>query len=158
MPTFTAGQKVRASDLNSVPFGHAGITSGFVTNSGANGIYPTLVAQILKSGMTFSSNGLVVPEAGLYEINVKGYFSGGSAYMAQVAATINGTALPPGTTQAFGAVLTWKGDTNDFAAFGSGRRQLNAGDVVRLWTKGGASTWGSTGWDGTYLEVQFVCP
>lgn len=162
--TFTAGQKLRASELNAVgddvPFGHAGITAGFILATAANGIYPTLASQTLKNGVTFSSNGLVVPKAGLYEIVVKGYFTGGAGYIGQAAATINTTATPPASTaNAAGSAQTWKADSSDYNAWAVVRRVLTANSVIRLWTKAGTggSTYGSTGYDGAYIEVLYIC-
>lgn len=152
--TISAGQKLRASDLNA-PFGHAGSVASFEAISGANGAYVTLTAQTLKNGMTFSGNGLVVPKAGLYGITTKGYFTGGTAYQGQYGATINSTALPP-TTIAAGLGMAWKADSADYSAWSFVRRQLAAGDIVRLYEKGAASAWGTDGYNGAYIEVLYI--
>lgn len=137
------------------PFGHAGITAGFITISAANGAYPTLVAQTLKNGMTFSGGGLVVPKAGVYEITAKGYFTGGTVYQGQWGATINTAALPPASI-ASGPGMTWKQDANDYTAWSTVRRTLAANDVIRLYMKSPNSTYGTDGYNGSYIEVVWV--
>lgn len=141
--------------LSGSPFGHVGITSGFVTIT--NGLFPTMASQVLRDGMIFSSNGLVVPKTGLYEIVTKSYFTGGSAYSASWGPTLNSTAIPP-TNIVGGSGLLWKADSADYSGWAVVRTQLNAGDTIRLYMKGTASTWGTNGYDGSFLEVLFLQP
>lgn len=159
---FVAGQKVRATELNALgdpPFGHAGCAAGFQTISAVDGIYVTLAAQVLKNGMTFASNGLVVPKAGLYQITARSYFTGGTVHSATWAATVNSTAIPmAATAETVGTGTLWKQDSLDYQGWATGHRQLNAGDTIRLWMKSTSSTYGTTGYNGSYIEVRYVTP
>lgn len=167
---FVAGQKVRAAELNAeladiadapfdVPFGHAGITSGFVSLVSTNGVYVPLASQLLKNGMTFAGNGLVVPKSGLYQITARGYFTGGTAYQGAWAPTVNSTALPlAASAETIGTGGMWKQDSADYQGWATGHRQLNAGDTIRLWMQSAASTYGNTGYNGSYIEVRYVSP
>lgn len=147
--------------ITTIPFGHIGRTAGFQAISG-NGSYPTMVSQILKGGMTFSSNGLVVPKNGLYQLTLKGYFTGGGTYSCEMAATINSAIVPVGGGDSFNALgnlVGWKGGAQDYSFWSVGHRQLTAGDTIRLWMKSPAdSTWGTNGYNGSYLEVRYVQP
>lgn len=142
-------------------FGHVGSVDGFQPISGGVGAYTVFsAAQELQGGMTFdnASDALVVPIAGLYEIHVKGYATGGSNYMGSAEATVNSTALPPGTS-GLGAITSfYKWDAGDYIAHGYVRRRLAALDKVRLWQGSPGSTWGSNGYNGGYLEVLYVGP
>ena len=152
---FTAGQKIRAADLNQ-PFGHAGITSGFVSTNG--GVYPTVAAQSLQNGMTFSSNALVVPKAGLYLILAKLYASGSSPHFFEYMAALNTTANPPAgnvVARPSGSGTFYKPDGNDYTAVTLGHAQLAANDAIRLFikTSTAVNTWGANGYDGAFIEV-----
>lgn len=152
---FTAGQKIRAADLNQ-PFGHAGITSGFVSVNG--GVYPTVAAQFLVNGMTFSSNSLIVPKAGLYLILAKVYATGSSPHFFEYMAALNTTANPPAanvTARPSGSGTFYKPDSNDYTAVTLGHAQLAANDALRLFikTSTAVSTWGTNGYDGAFIEV-----
>lgn len=167
---FVAGQKVRAAELNAeladiadapfdVPFGHAGCAAGFQTISATNGVYVTLASQLLKNGMTFAGNGLVVPKSGLYQITARGYFTGGTVHVGTWAATVNSTAIPlANSAETIGTGTLWKQDSSDYQGWATGHRQLNAGDTIRLWMQSAASTYGTTGYNGSYIEVRYVSP
>lgn len=144
------------------PFGHVGCVDGFQPITGGNGAYMTFsAAQELLGGMTFSNtdDALVVPIAGLYDIHVKCYVSGGSNYGSSGGATINSVALPPGAAEIGAITAFYKWDGADYVHHGNVRRRLAAGDKIRLWQ--GApqgSTWGITGYNGAFLEVLYVGP
>lgn len=130
------------------PFGHAGLTSGFVGISG--GVYPALNAQILRHGVTFSSNRLVVPRDGLYEITSKAYFTGSAAYSGAWTVEINGTDAASGNGQ------LWKEDAADYMGWSTVARELVAGDAMELFMDSPASTYGTTGFNGSYIEVKMI--
>lgn len=143
-------------DQEKPPFAHAGITAGFIAISAANGAYPALVSQAATNGMVVSSSSITVPKAGLYEITAKGYFTAGTGYQGQWGATINSTALPP-LAIASGLGMMWKGDSNDYTGWSTVRRTLAANDVIRLYMKSTGSTWGTDGYNGSWLEVLYIC-
>lgn len=142
------------------PFGHAGVTAGFVAVNSGTGIYvPLTTAQELAGGMTLNgSNGLVVPIAGRYQITFKGYATGGSNFTCYADASINDTSLPPSTSLAGARVQWWKPDAGDYSAIGTVQRRLAAGDIIRLWHQftQANSTYGTTGYNGAFLEVMYV--
>ena len=155
---FTAGQKIRAADLNQ-PFGHAGLTSGFVNTNG--GVYPTLAAQVLANGVTFTSNALVVPKAGLYVIIVKAYLSGSPGHLLDYSVALNTTANPPPSAVSgtpIGNGVLRKDVAEDLTHQLVGHTTLAANDAVRLFTKTSTSVnvWGTNGYNGTYLEVRRI--
>ncbi|GJF04965.1 hypothetical protein [Pseudonocardia sp. D17] len=142
------------------PFAHAGITTGFV-GVPANGLYCPLTLQDSAGGMTFNagSSSLTVPIAGRYRLTCKAYATGSTVYQFFGDVTINDAAVPPATSGFGPNVSFWKQDSADYFAVGSCERRLNAGDVLRLYVRGGggaASTYGSTGYNGSWLEALYV--
>lgn len=145
------------------PFGHVGASAGFQSIADAtNGKYVVFsAAQDLSGGMTFSDSddALVVPITGRYAITARGYATGGTAYYYGAEAIINSVALPPPAAARAGAeVGYWKEDSNDYMGPGTVTRRLNAGDKVRLWNSSPNSTYGTTGYDGAWLELLYVGP
>jgi hypothetical protein len=146
------------------PFGHVGRTAGFQTIAQAtNGAYVQFdTAQELIGGMTLdnATDALVVPIAGQYRITVHGYFTGSTGYMAQAEATINSTATPPAFTTggptAGARAQAWKETTADLVASGTVTRRLAANDKIRLWHATPESTYGGDGYNGAWLEVEYV--
>lgn len=141
------------------PFGHAGRTGGFQDLSGGydtDGRYVTCTSQVLRGGFTFSSNGLVIPRNGLYQVTVQGYWSGGGAgTLGLVAAIKNSTALPPPTSSRLVNAFMTKAGGGDVTSFASVTIPLNAGDVIRLWMIGSNSAWGTTGYDGAFMSAEY---
>lgn len=148
------------------PFGHVGCTDGFqaIGASLSNGAYVVFsAAQELVGGMTFSNanDALVVPIAGRYLITGKWYATGGSLYQVIGDVTINNNAIPPAAGNRAGCQTTfWKQDSGDYVGGISVVRRLAAGDNLRLWMALGAaaSTYGTTGYNGSYLEALYVGP
>jgi hypothetical protein len=147
------------------PFGHVGRTAGFQTiGQSVNGAYVQFdTAQELLGGMTLdnATDALVVPLAGRYRITVHGYFTGTTvSTMCLVEATINSTATPPsfgsGGPAAGARCSGWKGTPSDFVINGAVIRRLAAGDKVRLWHATPDSTFGNDGYNGAWLEVEYV--
>lgn len=143
------------------PFGHMGRTAGFQTIASAtNGAYIQMdAAQDLAGGMTFdnATDALVVPIAGRYRILIRGYFTGGSAYDCFAQATVNSTATPPTPSDTLGTgALLYKQSTGDIMVHGQASARLAAGDKVRLWQSTLQNAWGTTGYNGAWLEVEYV--
>lgn len=137
-----------------VPRGHAGRTAGFQTLGGTDVAITLDAAQITRGGMTFetSSGGrFVIPVAGLYRINAQVYFTGGSAYQAQAAVFKNSSKVGMGAK-----IYTWKADASDYISSASTLASLAAGDRVGLGATSASSTWGTDGYNGSYLEVELV--
>lgn len=137
------------------PFGHMGRTGGFQ----AIGTDPTKVlmdaAQVLQGGVTFDNadDSLVVPADGVYRLTVRGYATGSSNYWHDAAAAVNGNRV------AQAACRFPKPDTQDYMAGASGLARLAAGDRVSLITmRNGTSgsTYGTDGYNGAFVEVEFV--
>lgn len=137
-------------------FGHIGRTSGFQGISGS-GAFVGMAAQDLTGGFTIgggSPSGLVVPKTGRYRIFARPYFTDSDAYYGTWAVVRNSTAVPHNYSNELLWGRMWKQGGFDHTHFGSVKRYLNAGDVVRLWMSG-AQTWGTDGFNGSWLEMDF---
>lgn len=132
------------------PFGHMGKTNGF-TGGNANPV-PMDAAQVLRGGMTFSNadDALVVPRDGLYNLRAKGYTSGGSGGNATLIILVNGAQS--------GAGVTWTKQQIDEIQNCAVTRPLVAGDKVSLQSLFPSSNYGADGYNGTWLEVEYVGP
>lgn len=139
-----------------VPFGHAGRAAGFQTGLSGGG-YVGLASQELAGGMTFeaANNALVVPLAGRYLVVLKSYFSGTTG-LCEARVTINDTANPPG---AYAVNTTFdKTSTQDDARGVTATYMLTAGAKLRFWAKTPASVWGTSGYDGAFIEARYLGP
>jgi hypothetical protein len=144
------------------PFGHIGRTLAFQTIN--NYATPQLVqmnaAQDLVGGVTFdaATYALTVPVAGRYRLTHHLYATGSAGVPAQGDITINSTTWPTdtATTRAGAFALFWKADANDYIAVGSVVRTLAAGDKLRAFFGSLSNTWGTTGYNGAWLEAEFV--
>lgn len=134
-----------------IPFGHMGRTDLFQTITTEVTVGMS-AAQILKGGVTFdnATDSLVVPISGYYRVSIQAYGTGswGATYWGLV---YKNSAVPLGPQCRF-----WKGDSADHIAHASGIVQLTAGDKVYVAMGGAQSTWGSSGFNGTYLEVEWI--
>lgn len=139
------------------PFGHTGRTAGFQDNSTGSYVDFT-AAQELRGGMTFSAanNSLTVPFAGRYRISGNGYFTGSSGYLGITYLVLNSTGDPPAGSAQLGNALCSKPDANDHSGFVSVVHTLAANDVIRLYTSGLGDTWGTDGYNGSWLEVEYI--
>jgi hypothetical protein len=134
------------------PIGHMGRNAGFQVLSGITTVGMD-VANVLRGGMTFSSTNktLTVPAAGYYRVTAQAYFSGTTAgvdiaYIAKNGNVtgINGRANPTASDTAFTI---------------SGILQLAAGDAISLQAQsGGQQAFGSSGYDGCFVEVEYIGP
>lgn len=134
--------------------GHAGRTGGFQTLGGTDVAITLDAAQITRGGVTFetSSGGrFVIPTTGLYRISAQAYFTGGSGYQAHAAIFKNSSKVGMG-----GKIYTWKADGSDYIAHCSTLALLNANDRIGLGATSASSTWGTDGYNGSYLEVELV--
>jgi hypothetical protein len=146
------------------PFGHMGRTAAFQGLLAATNPTPVTVgmsaAQELRGGMTFidAEDCLVVPLAGVYDVRIKGYFTGAAEGNCQQGIKVNGT-KGGGLLQGPQA-STNKMDGNDIYPHSGGRVRLVAGDKVALWQSANTSvsTWGTNGYDGAWLELTYSNP
>lgn len=138
-------------DSTAVPFGHVGKTDGFqaITTLAKNTF---TAAQHLKGGVTFdnTNDNLVVPVAGLYRISFQHYTSGAGSGTQVAAVYVGVTQI--GISSRYG-----KDAAADTVSHGSGIYQLAANDTVSLHSEHTAnvSSWGTNGYNGTYLEVEY---
>lgn len=133
------------------PFGHAGRTGGFQSF----GQVTLSAAQQSGGGIVYTSSsgtGLRVPYTGLYDVRIRGYFTGPNPGRCTTQFTINGA----GNNRVAGNM--WKGDNSDMRFDNSAIVSLNANDVVGMLTAGPTddSHWGTDGYNGCWVEVRFV--
>lgn len=139
-----------------VPFGHMGRTAGFQTLTPSAQTVGMAAAQVLLNGMTFDAthNALKVPVTGYYRITQRCYAIGGTAWCLNSYPNINGTA------NSGAGISLWKADSQDYYSGASIIRLLNANDYVNItaYASSGTpgSTWGTTGNDGVWLELEWV--
>lgn len=144
--------------ISTAPMGHMGLTSGFQNIvGGAGGKLTFDAAQILRGGITFNNatDSLVVPYTGLYRFNVRVLATGGGTpWVAQAWLTQNSAQT---------GIYTYftKADGRDYTDAASGIMSLSAGDAMGVWMSysGGAGTpssYGTTGYNGTYLELEMI--
>lgn len=151
-----AGVKAAAEGTGK-PFGHMGRTNSF---QGINGGGPAKIlmeaAQVLIGGMTFSDadDALVIPKTGRYYVRIKGFFSGAATGLNQVGIYLNGN-QPAGILQGPNTHAS-KMDGNDIFCHGSSVIPFTAGDKISLWQNTGVSAWGTNGYDGSWLELEWA--
>lgn len=139
------------------PYGHMGKTSGFQT-IGSSSVRLTFdSAQELRGGFTFdnANDALIVPTSGRYRAHIKCVFSGGGGQGLNVLSLlINGAAATGVFNKPHVAVS--KMDGNDIAVHGFGTIPLNKNDKVALSAQSGANAWGDNGYNGAYIELEWV--
>lgn len=127
-------------------FAHAGKVAGFQNMAG--GQVATLGLQEAEGGFTLVDNALVVPQSGRYELNARMYYSGAGG----------GSVI--GVIQKNGAALSEMRDFKDSGQDATANTTLTVrlvqGDTLRLYTTYAGATWGTTGYDGTFLEARRV--
>jgi hypothetical protein len=143
--------------LQSTPaFGHMGMTMGFLGATDPTDCFMD-AAQILRGGMVFSDgeDALIVPTSGLYRITGQVYASGADTGPCIGWPMVNGT-IDTGLKTRF-----WKeaAGTDQCGTF-TGVLPLVAGDKVTLRVDfaDNIATWGTTGWNGSFLEVEQFGP
>jgi hypothetical protein len=146
--------------MGTTPYGHMGRTGGFQA-TGANVTVIMDAAQELRGGMTFdnANDALVVPVTGRYRAHLKGYLSGSTSSVNTVRIYVNGV-IGDGTLR--GGVYeklissTVKTDSADIYHHSMGVVPFNAGDKVSLGIYSAVSVWGTNGYNGAYLELEYV--
>lgn len=129
-----------------VVFGHAGKTATFQSMSG--GQIATVELQDSANGVTLDDNGLIIPVTGRYQVNARFWYSGGAG------GTVRGDLYVNGASRVQGRTYKEAGEDTTVAL--SQIMLLAAGDKLQLWSNYGGSTWGSDGYNGTYMEVLRV--
>lgn len=129
-----------------IVFGHAGKTAGFQSMSG--GQVATVALQDSAGGVTLTDNGLIIPVTGRYQVNARFYYSGPGG------GTVRGDLYVNGASRVQGR--TYKEALEDATVALSQIMLLAAGDKVQLWSNYGNSTWGTDGYNGTYIEALRV--
>lgn len=135
------------------PFGHMGKTNGFQAIAGTDIAVVMSAAQKLVGGMTFeaaSSGRLVIPIAGRYLVSCLTYATNGSAYKFAGGAYYNSVKIP-GTES-----VDWKQDGTDWKSFAMCEINCIVGDKIGMGMSTPQSTWGTTGYDGSFIEVRYV--
>lgn len=148
--------EIKKLNDNKIPFGHMGRTNAFQNLAGAGAATVIMdAAQILFGGMTFSNadDALVVPKAGWYRVYIKAFFTGAANETNVAGIKVNGTAVN-GPHQASSLQVNKQGG-GDVFPHSSGMVQFAAGDKVALYHTSNVSTWGTNGYDGAWLELEF---
>lgn len=125
-----------------IAFGHAGVTKGFASA----GVVELGAAQELIGGITQVGNALRVTDAGLYRLSAVFYFSGGSSVQVSGRIQVDGAPLR--------TALVWKANGEDLTISADVTKTLAAGALITLHQN--SSAWGTTGYNGTHLEVTRV--
>lgn len=153
---FSAGDTVRCAptpwDVQRVG-GHGGQTGSFNAMTTAGVVVP-IAGQDLYGGVAVASNALVAPVAGLYRVSYRFYISGGSGYYAYLRIHKNGV-----LDTSFPIITIYKGTTQDYADFTSVQKRLTANDALQMQavcSTAGGSVFGSTGYDGGYIELELI--
>lgn len=144
-----------------VPYGYMGRTAGFQSIGGGNATIQMDIAQELRGGVTFdnANDSLIVPLTGRYRVKLKGYFSGGTSATNTIRIYVNGLVadgnLRSGIYEKL-AACTEKNTNGDIYIQSSGVVPLNANDKVALCHYSGVSAWGTNGYNGSGLEIEYV--
>lgn len=138
-----------------MPFGHMGKTNGFQSINPAATVVMTQ-AQELRGGMTFddATDSLVVPIDGLYRCTAKLYTTGGGTGKC-------GLSVVTTPTRASGShIQVYKHDGTDWYGTNTSTMNLVAGDKVNILASGttSVSTWGTDGYNGAFLELEYIAP
>ena len=130
---------------------HAGKIDGFQNVSG--GKFITLALQSQYGGFTLAGSGtsLMFPTAGEYRVAARIYLSGAGSGTVAVAVHQAGV-----SASVIMGVPVFKESGNDAERTVWFTRQFPAGSGVRLWASFPNSAWGSTGYDGSYLEAELI--
>lgn len=127
-------------------FAHAGKTNG--TQSMSGGAVATVSLQVSEGGFTLVNNALVIPETAVYRVAAQCYFTG------TLQATAVGHIRRNGNS--FITTRSYKESGQDVSGFVSVIVLLNAGDRMDIWSNFGNATFGSTGYDGLFIEAEKI--
>ena len=144
-------------DILYAPFGHMGKTNGFQSLATPAKVVFTQ-AQILRGGVTFddAADALVLPVAGLYRLTCRALVSGGAAARNRFYLIKNGVVADP----VAGVDMTFDKESSaaDYAQSCSGSAIFAAGDKIAMYASSPAQTWGTSGWNGAFIEAEYVGP
>lgn len=155
--TWDEGDLIWRPAMGNAPFGHLGRTSGSQSTNTTAVTVQMDAAQELRGGMTFdnATDSLVIPLTGLYRVTVKLYTTGSATgkHTCSISKVGSGGATIPGC-----AVQVNKSDTTDWFGDTTVTTPLTAGDKLYMAaaSTSASNTWGTNGYDGTFLEVQYV--
>lgn len=144
-----------------IPYGYMGKTSGFQSLGGVNTVVTMDAAQELRGGITFDNvtDSLVIPTTGRYRARLKGYFSGSTSSFNNIRIFVNGVladgAMRSGIYEKLSATSE-KNTTSDVFFQSSGIVPFNAGDKVALCMNSAVSAWGTNGYNGSGIELEYV--
>lgn len=144
-------------------FVHKGMTGGFQQWAGGAAVEVIMpAAQIRRGGWTEPvANRVVVPHGGFYDLNVKGYFTGLSQVIAWQQVSLEVLRGGSSVWLAPRALVNNRAAGNDAQDTAGAFFSLMAGDVLHLVFNSSTTsnnTWGSNGWDGTFLEATYKAP
>lgn len=142
-----------------VRFGHMGRTDAFQPLSADQmQTVHMSAAQDLLGGVGFDAarSALTVPVTGRWSISCRFYATGRAGVQAAGQATIgrgSTTLAVEGTYLGF-----WKADHQDYMSQSAVTQHLVAGDKIFLQMQYGGSTWGTNGYNGSAVEIQYLGP
>lgn len=145
-----------------IPYGHMGMTGGFQQmNGGVDTPILFAAAQELRGGMLASDpdDCLIVPLTGRYRVHLKAYFSGSSTETNTVRMRLNGVSAASGVRGGVYEKLLASANkvgSGDIFIHSTGIVPLNAGDKVGMVAQTAVSVWGTTGYNGSCFEVEWV--
>lgn len=156
-PSETWDGSVWRPATGNAPFGHMGRTAGNFSLTTTNATVTMDAAQELRGGMTFdnATDSLVIPVTGLYRVTMRLYTTGSATGKHTCIASKVGAggAAIPGC-----AVQVNKSDTTDWFGGSTVTVPLTAGDklYVAAAAASASNTWGTDGYNGTFLELQYI--
>ena len=139
------------------PYGKIAKTNGFQALS-TSGTAVTMALDFAGHGVTFDSangGGLKVPFSGVYQISVKGYLTGSSAWLG----TVTLVCWRSGVALDLTATIVRKYDGSDYTASETTLESLNANDIITIkmgTSTGSGSTWGDSDKRGTHMSLTKV--
>lgn len=142
-----------------VRFGHMGRTDAFQPLSADQmQTVHMSAAQDLLGGVGFdaATSALTVPVTGRWSISCRFYATGRAGVQAAGQASIrrgSTTLAVEGTYLGF-----WKADHQDYMSQSAVTQHLVAGDKIFLQMQYGGSTWGTNGYNGSAVEIQYLGP
>lgn len=147
-----------------VPFGHAGRSMGFQAGAGnSTDAKVVITPQKLRGGMTFNQDNfaLVVPRAGYYNVRVRAYFSGTNSDVCLIKPRFKN--LGAGVSEPAEASGNWASINKTTGAadihYTVDRDiPLPAGAHIEHWFMSNQSTWGTDGYNGTWIEARYIGP
>lgn len=142
-----------------VPFGHMGRTGANFGLTTTGQTVPMDAAQELRGGVTFdnANDALTVPRAGIYALRFKLYTTGASTGTKH---TMSVHKVSTGAVSGAG-LQCQKVDSGDWFTYGAVSLPLLANDKLFLSaavSSGTSNTWGTDGYNGTFLEVEYLRP